>query len=421
MIAAVVASVAGSFQARAQSATQLPSTSASVSNFAAKPPPVCDVVKKYPLEKLSYEISEISPLCSPYIRQKERKELDRCGDFHRDPYASGASTSASVSRFTWASRNEMARKGKINFFTEPEFQGQMPRVLKHVEQLRESATNLCCGGDLSCRRMMERVNVSFCQPSADPDAPDSCVFGGTYKMPGSGYASVFRSLRRGSPMTEIKQIAAKNLSSSEVGSGPTELSSGSIVLSSYVPKSEGIRGIEPTLLHEFGHACSMVRMQLAAGEGSSPKALRATQWLDRARSRCRADLELPAAYYDFYESIGESRTLAQCLFHLTGENQKQAIDKPCSGLCPGHYLEESVGVVFSLLLGHLDGQPGAVFPQTCDHVRDGQHPMVSDVLDCLAQHSPRFRERLGRANQCGNATPVPAPLPATSHRKLASP
>ncbi|MEK7356342.1 MAG: hypothetical protein AAB250_07825, partial [Bdellovibrionota bacterium] len=101
-----------------------------------------------------------------------------------------------------------------------------------------------------------------------------------------------------------------------------------------------------------------------------------------------------------WTSIGESRELAQCLADITTLNQKGAIDKTCNGLCAGHYLEESLGIAFSLLLGDLSGKPSSVFPNTCDHVRDGQHPLVSDVVDCLAQASPRFRDKIKSTYGC---------------------
>jgi hypothetical protein len=383
---------------------------------AAAASPVCEVLKTYPRlasEKLAFHSGEISPLCTPFIRQKSRGELDRCGDNKRDPYSSNA-TSASQStksNFTWSSRSEMARKGKVNLFTDPGQSALLPKIYERIEELRGQAKALCCADDKSCGKMIDNVEVKFCKPNQDPNAPDPCVFGGNFKMSGSDYQSAFQAIRsRSNPSTEINQIATRNLNFASrlpAQESARPLSSGSIVLSSYVSRDEGFAAMEPTLLHEFGHACSMTKMQLSAVNTSPEKkaqavALRAAQYLDRARLRCNADVELPTAYFDFWESIGETRGLAQCLMTITTENQRAAVDRPCNGLCPGHFLEESVGIVFSLLLGDLSGVRGAVFPQTCDHVRDGQHPMVSDVLECLTQHSPRFRERMSQAHHCSS-------------------
>jgi hypothetical protein len=373
-------------------------------------------------------------MCKPFVKAT-RRDLDRCGDIHKDPYSAttASNTTASsdaineslshftTSDFTWASRNEMARKGKGNLFTDQELQPQLPVLMKKITELRNSSAQLCCGADESCRQDFERVEVTVCKPNPDPNAPDPCVFGGSYKMPGSGYSSIFRAIQKQygtSEAVEFKRLAEKNLRAiASAPNAPSGVTSGSIVLSSYVSKTNGIASLEPTILHEFGHACSMIKMQHAALGGKSidaakplgdtaklteinAKALRATHWLDRARQRCSTDLELPEAYFDFWESMGESRGLAQCLFQLTTANQKQLVDRPCPGLCPGHYMEESVGVAFSLLLGDLSGTSSSAFPNTCDHVRDGQHPMVSDVVECLTQHSPRFRERLRRTYSC---------------------
>lgn len=367
------------------------------------PSPVCEALKGYPrleTDKLSFQSGEISPLCTPFIRQKSRFELDRCGDTKRDPYSSHT-----TSHFTWASRAEMGRKGKINLFTDADASNQMPKIYSRIEELRSQASRLCCADDRRCAKMIDKVEVKFCKPNQDPNAPDPCVFGGNFKMSGSGYQSAFQAIleRAKTGPGELSQIANRNLapmSRQPASQGVESLSSGSIVLSSYVPREEGFAALEATLLHEFGHACSMAKIQLNAVLAPPAKAVRAAQWLDRARQRCQPDVELPTAYYDFWESMGETRGLAQCLMNITTENQKARVDRPCNGMCPGHFLEESVGIVFSLLLGDLSGVAGAVFPQTCDHVRDGQHPMVSDVLECLTQNSPRFRERLRSAQNC---------------------
>lgn len=325
-------------------------------------------------------------------------------------HAHDSVSSTSESAFTWATRNELAKKGKGNLYTDPDLQQQLPKLLRRVDEIRASATQLCCGPDQDCQKAMARVDVSLCKPNDDPDRPDPCVFGGSYRMGGDGYASIFRAVRRtysSEEGREFRQVAEKNLSRSELSGGttlPAGPVSGTIVLSSYVSKEVGAASLEPVIAHEFGHACSMIKMQHASIAGRNPmnmsRALRAVHWLDRARSRCQADLELPDAYEDFWESVGETRGLAQCLRNLTVANQKQMVDRPCNGLCPGHYLEESVGIAFSMLLGDLSGAPGAVFPNTCDHVRDGQHPMVSDVAECLVQNSPRFRDRLKKSYGC---------------------
>ena len=377
---------------------------------------VCEALKQYPRAegaKPSYESGDISPLCKPFVRMA-RADLDRCGDVQRDPYVAKAKTAApseaaSSSRFTWASRNEMLKKGKGNLYLDGDLTPQLPWILRRADDLRSQATLLCCGSDMSCAEQMSKVELSICKPTNDPNSPDPCVFGGSYKMPGKGYSMIFRAIHRlyqAPEASTVRGIATKNLKAEDLkdASLPAGIFPGSIVLSSYVSRAEGAASLEPIILHEYGHACSMVKMQQASLQGQTsenlPKAFRAAQWLDKARSRCDAELEIPEGYYDFWESIGETRGLAACLHDLTTANQKQLVDKPCSGLCPGHYMEEAVGIAFSLLLGDLTGMKGGVFPATCDHVRDGQHPMVSDVVDCMAQHSTRFRERLAKAFKC---------------------
>ena len=356
---------------------------------------VCHALSLYPKmgTNLSFHSNVVSNICQPFIKYT-RGELDRCGDQKSDPY---------LSKFTWPSRNEMSRRGKVNVFTEAAYSARLPEMLSRAESLRARATNLCCApDDIKCRDGMAAVKFEVCKPSSDPNQPDPCVFGGTYRMPGAGYDSIFRAIahQRGEGVaSQLRSIASLNLLGRP--SGESGIASGSITLSSYISVDNGSAAMDPVILHELGHACSMVKMQEASIDTSNQaKALRAAQWLDSAKKRCDPNFKIPEAVDDFWESVGESRELSACLKDLAVSNQKKLIDKPCNGLCPGHYLEESVGIAFSLLLGDLDGSASAVFPNTCDHVRDGQHPMVSDVAECLMQNSPRFRARMAQAYGC---------------------
>jgi hypothetical protein len=360
---------------------------------------VCHALNEYPKlssDGLSFHSGVVSNVCQPFIKYR-RGDLDRCGDQKSDPY---------LSKFTWPTRLEMSRRGKVNVFTEAAYANRLPEMMSRAESLRARATDLCCApDDVRCREGMAAVKFEVCKPSSNPNEPDPCVFGGTYRMPGTGYDSIFRAIarQRGEGVAmQLRSIASVNLTGRSIASSePVGVASGSITLSSYISVDSGSASMDPVILHELGHACSMVKMQEASIDGANmPKALRAAQWLDSAKHRCDPNFKIPEAADDFWESVGETRELSSCLKDLAVLNQKKLIDKPCKDLCPGHYLEESVGIAFSLLLGDLNGSASAVFPNTCDHVRDGQHPMVSDVAECLMQNSPRFRTRMAQAYGC---------------------
>ena len=375
---------------------------------------VCHALTQYPkLEtNLSFHSNVVSNICQPFIKYN-RGELDRCGDQKSDPY---------LSKFTWPTRAEMSRRGKVNVFTDATYASRLPELLSRAESLRARATDLCCSpDDIRCRDGMAAVKFEVCKPSTDPNQPDPCVFGGTYRMPGTGYDSIFRAIsrQRGEGVaTQLRSIASLNLLGRPAGDAG--LASGSITLSSYISLDNGSASMDPVILHELGHACSMVKMQTASLSDDKPRALRAAQWLDSAKRRCDPNFKIPEAADDFWQSVGETRELSSCLKDLAISNQKKLIDKPCNGLCPGHYLEESVGIAFSLLLGDLDGSASAVFPNTCDHVRDGQHPMVSDVAECLMQNSPRFRSRMAHAYGCSEPGSL-AGAPSTGVAGLSAP
>jgi hypothetical protein len=367
---------------------------------------VCEAIKNYPKQNasdMSFKTGSISNVCKPFVRQA-RGELDRCGSKDLDPY---------TSHYTWPSRNQLSKKGKGNLFLDPELKSELDRLPAKIEAIRNKATDLCCGpGDTLCRTGMAKVEVEVCKPSTDPTQPDPCVFGGSFHMPGSAYRSIFEVVAKAKgegAATEMRSIALRNLSRGSRAPAAANDENGKITLSSYVPFSTGIAAAEPVLLHEFGHACSMVRMRDTAmspplGVEGLKKAMRATEWIDSARKRCDANFKIPDATFDFWNDIGESRELAQCINDLAGANQRNEIDKPCNGLCPGHYVEEAVGIAFSLMLGELKDGPASILPNTCDHVRDGQHPLVSDIVECFAQHSPKFRERVKTAYGCGDTS-----------------
>ncbi|MES2856695.1 MAG: hypothetical protein V4692_12565 [Bdellovibrionota bacterium] len=366
---------------------------------------ICEALKSYPKlqqTELSFRSAAISNLCKPFVKQT-RAELDRCGVKNLDPY---------TSRYTWPSRNQLAKRGKGNLYVDPQLQSELAKLPSRIESIRSRATELCCApGETACREGMAKVEVEVCKPNSDPTQPDPCVFGGSFHMPGSAYRSIFEVVAKAKgegEATEMRKIAMRNLARKRNPASATH-EHGKITLSSYVPLSSGIAAAEPVLLHEFGHACSMVRMRNAAVTqprdiASGKRAARATEWIDSARKRCDTDFKIPEATYDFWTDIGESKELAVCLNDLAGLNQRQEIDKPCSGICPGHYVEEAVGIAFSLLLGDLKDGASSILPNTCDHVRDGQHPLVSDVVECFAQHSPRFRSRVKQAYGCTEPT-----------------
>lgn len=382
---------------------------------------VCNELKKYPRKseeiKLSFESGLISPLCSPFVRG-QRTDLDRCGDPKSDRFKVPAAESTSAmtkSEFTWPSHDEMLKRGQVNLFTDPQLATELPKLYSRIEDIRTDATQMCCGDDNACKDGMAAVEVVVCKPPADGSASDPCVHGGAYEMAGSNYTSIFSSLTQRYNKDEdrdLYRVAARNLPlrlralasvSSQESYKPF---GGKIVLTSYVKKQIGIKALEPTLHHEFGHACTMVKMQLHAERGDQmegkTRALNAIKWFDRVKQRCSlGDEPSFAAYQDLWESVGESKELAACFARITQLNRNDQIDRSCNGLCPGHYMEETVGVAFSMLNGDLSGVPGSVFPQTCDHMRDRQHPMVADVVECLAQHSPKFRQRLSLAYKCG--------------------
>lgn len=367
---------------------------------------------------MAFEKGEISPLCQPFVGSR-RERLDRCDDPTSDPY----SKSGSQSRFSWNSRTQLRKRGKINILTERGYENARKRLFERVEELRELSRAFCCQDDKKCEERFNRVTVKLCEPHPDPNAPDPCSFGGTFRVPGRTYRGIFAQLRdvtaEEPEVSEIRRLAERNLpAQSAVDQMSSETHSiGSVVLTSYISQDRGLERLEPVILHEFGHACSLVRMKTWAldalasplesmNEADLSRSLRATQWLDSARRRCERDLELPTAYEDFWLALGETRSLSACLKEIAIANRDGKVDRHCSGVCPGHYLEEASAIAFALLTGDLTGSFASVFPNTCDHVRDGQHPMVSDVVECLAQHSPRFRDRLNRAYGCSESATV---------------
>ncbi len=421
---------------------------------------ICPILDAFPHgQKLSFESGEITGLCRPFV-QKKRHELDRCGDLRKDPFS--ATSATTTSGFTWPSRKEMYQRGHVNLIRDADLRFERDRLFREAENVRRSMSQLCCADNKSCLQAMEKVEVVMCVPNPAADQADPCVFGGRFEMPGQEYSHFYENLWRhhaakgnldllqriesqlrrenrhslmaslvtsagtgqvGAPTvppdsstasralvgTTLNRSASALATSSAVDENSSfQPRSGKIILTSYIPQDRGITALLPTLHHEFGHACSMIRMQQMAASDEGPDAHKkvehALQWFSGVHHRCGRNLVVADAYYDFWESLGESRELASCLIKIAKLNQEGRLDQSCQEICPGHYLEESAGIALSLLNGDLSGAPGSVFPATCDHVRDAQHPLVADVVECLAEHSARFRQRLSHAQGCEPTT-----------------
>lgn len=333
---------------------------------------------------------------------RSRGSLDRCGDVNADVFAS---------RSTWPSPRELKTRGKIDL-NAPENSELRRRWDARVAGIKDESADFCCGTDRECRDSLARNEISLCRSVAGEDEPDRCAFGGSYDVPGRAYRSLFGHLlgiHAGEAALRALVVAGpfRPAVAARTGADGTEGAMypmpGKITLTNYVDRKKGIAALEPTLRHELGHACVMTRMQLSAARGGSEdgraRAERALRWLNSVKRRCLPTAALPDAYDDFWEDLGEDRGLSRCLTKIAELNRDGKVDGKCAGLCPGHYLEEATGIAFSLLTGPVRG-PGSVFPATCSHIRDVQHPMVADVVECLGRHSPRFRAKTAAAYGC---------------------
>ena len=96
---------------------------------------LCNALAQFPrseTDKLNFEKNEVGSLCKPYM-QRTRASLDMCGDGNSDPYTSA---------FTWASREQMAKRGKINIVSDPKAQPLYTALLSRAEEIRHETANI---------------------------------------------------------------------------------------------------------------------------------------------------------------------------------------------------------------------------------------------------------------------------------------
>jgi len=325
----------------------------------------------------AFERGEIAPLCRPFM-DLTRAHLDMC---EPDPTQNLiVQNRRRVAPFIETTSTE-PRGLPSQMGASESAKASMPSLPTAsswnlvVERARNSAAQLCCADDRRCVSAMNQVSVKVSlRTSTD----------GSFEVSGSSYRRINESWAQ--------------LSSNSSPSTPPELQVGRILISDAVANGSRRDSLEPVLLHEFGHACTLIRMQTRASAKSQ-------EWFRLVSRRCDQNAPLAQAYIDYWQDLGESKELGQCLQRLVELNRDRKIDRSCSRLCPGHYLEEASASAFALLAGDLGGRRESVFPNQCDHQRDPEHPLVSDVVECLSHHSARFRSRIASVYQCAEPSP----------------
>ena len=168
-----------------------------------------------------------------------------------------------------------------------------------------------------------------------------------------------------------------------------------------------LRFDDATLAHEFGHTCSGVLIQLAAGrrgeKRDSPEARDAQaymgQFLEAASSGnpsgpfCAVTPEVRRTFQRVFTQLGASEATFSCLSALASQAVSPRFQAgQCKDACPMSYLEESLADWVAMFAMPESAMP-AFLTGLCQGVRDDIHPMAADMLRCFAK-SKKVLERM---------------------------
>jgi hypothetical protein len=249
-----------------------------------------------------------------------------------------------------------------------------PRALSAV-------TDLCCAdGDEECRSWMGSVRTNWCTPTSRHWSGDLCfesVPNFTFDDPLWG---------------RIRSFVNRHASAAQArGRFEWRNSDGATLhLTPFVIRGQALT-TPRTLVHELGHACSGVRLLLAANRGDEDAF---TSLRGRVNNQCalgRAELSF---YRALFSLTGAQPKVSQCISEFAGLADRMRFDSiPCSNGCPRSQMEESFADwVAGLTLPSEQWVP-EIAPRFCNgFVRDGAHGLMADQLRCFLW-DPIFQDR----------------------------
>ena len=355
------------------------------------------------------------PVCMPFrVASSPTTNVTRTYTNTIDWMANGTGSSRSVDICSWPkSQNRYSadyvppsrQDRTLNLATS----AQRAALNTEIQEARSQSATTCCGTNADCLRLMNSVRVQWCSSDATragygtPDLSggatmsDECIENGTY------YSC-------SSEENELRWRAISNvyLSDGTIDTnavaqlrGHYPFTPGGITLGPYITSAGDFRTKVRVIGHEFGHACSQIKRQIAINEGNTTfiSQMRASMLKS---SSCNLTTSTRAAYLNLFGNAGISTASSSCLMGVADKATQmrfRAPAQPCENGCPRAFVEENIADWQSMMALDESRWIPTVVPGFCNYLRDAQHPWSWDVMACFVQ-TPSFADKIKRSSGC---------------------
>lgn len=339
----------------------------------------CEILKEYDQGAAIRSVppsnftSDLAPICKEVLLSwgiSDSSKIDDCQRSGENRYASDYISLSPRELRRTSRKNNSGTGWKLASYE------MLDKRLNEIYQKSVGMKLSCCGQDLECRRLIDTVQLFYCdnpEARANKNLPDSCS--------DLAYFNV--------SLTTIEDL--QKLKDHFPSTSPLQIKRiGEIVISPYYQEiGNEITWMDSdlTIAHEYGHACRMVKLAQSLNSQEKSRKESAIFYLNSISGQER-DCSLPRGKIEFYRSIAENSgevvtpTIIDCVasLGLRGEGV-------CENNCPYQALDESYANLIATI-----AYPNWAFPNFCASIRDSQHPFGMDIYECLAQHSPNFRQ-----------------------------
>jgi hypothetical protein len=283
-------------------------------------------------------------------------------------------------------------------------------LIKQTDDIREGSAKACCGTDSDCLSAMRGVRVSVCSSPADqdPSQPDPCeAVGGSYNLTTKENAVMALTMKDSVTLfsTGLPSQTSKVIEEARALLGGTSMlleaypATGEIVLSPYVTSRGEPISEMGTLRHEFGHACSFIKRQIAAKPGKSRARENAMSFFMRRGTSCELDPDVhKAAYGSLLKETGASRDVEACLLDLARQSTVETSSAYIPNSCQLNKIEEATAEAFAFYT--LPIMPDSFPDRACSRLPSTKHPASVDVFTCVIKADARKRREFAGKYRC---------------------
>lgn len=372
----------------------------------------CSLIKNYPGKQMSD-----NPLCEEYWKNSKtsKVQLNSCNT-NKDRFSKGhipESQNSMQNMGLQALTNRTSNKDERSLNKK-----KMAEIETEAREVMNGVADSCCGKNQDCIKSMKSIEVKFCIPPKNPNEPDPCTNDAYYtlttqqvsQLKNSLYKNyVVNNMESSKEAQEVRRIVSmlynesdssllKDLKSSFI-SLPI---AGRVVFSPYVSEMTTANTRKAVATHEFFHACDILKAQqkLFNEQKDMGVVLQNIRRVQNILSNdCKIDESLKSSYRNLWSEIGETTELSKCIEQLANDSTKANSISFCADACPSRILAEGFAHAAAMIVADSEASK-QLYPIGCYQPSDKFHPLTADLIECVAQHSPRFKKNFKSTYNC---------------------